>query len=85
MKFHSILWPGFPIDQQIITTTMNYFFHLFKYVVYNFYNVVLVSAIQQCKSAVIIHTSAPSVTSILSLHSIPPGPHRALDWASCAT
>ena len=34
--------------------------------IFNFYNVVLVSAIQQCKSAIIIHTLPPSPVSLPS-------------------
>ena len=46
------------------------------------YSVVLVSAIQQHKSAVIRHTSPPSLASS---YPIPSGYHRAPDWAPCAT
>ena len=43
----------------------------------------LISAIQQCKSAIIIHTSPPSLSCLPS--PIPPGHHRAPGWAPCAT
>ena len=54
-----------------------FFFNCFKK-----FSVVLVSAIQQHKSAVIRHTSPPSLASP---HPIPSGYHRAPDWAPCAT
>ena len=38
-----------------------------------FYSVVLVPVKQQCKSAIIIHTSPPSLDSLSSLHPIPSG------------
>ena len=41
----------------------------------------LVSALQQCKSAIDIHTSPPSWASLSSPASL--GDHRALSWASC--
>ena len=44
-----------------------------------------VSAIQQCKSAVIIHTSRPSRASLPSCHPIPPVYHRVPDWVPHAT
>ena len=44
-----------------------------------------VSAVKQCKSAIIIHTSPPSRTSLPSLHPIPPGHHGTSSWAPCAT
>ena len=36
----------------------------------------------KCNSAIIIHTSPSSIASLPSLHPIPPGHHRAPDWAS---
>ena len=41
----------------------------------------LVSALQQCKSAIDIHTSPPSWASLSSPASL--GDYRALSWASC--
>ena len=62
-----------------------YFFASFCiFVFFNFYNIVLVSAIQQCKSAIIIHISLPSSASFFSPHLSPPGYHRVPDWAPCA-
>ena len=43
-----------------------------------------VSAIKECESAVIIHTSPPSLASFPSPRPIPSGHHRAPDWALCA-
>ena len=40
-----------------------------------------VSAIKECESAVIIHTSPPSLASFPSPRPIPSGHHRAPDWA----
>ena len=45
----------------------------------------VVSAVQQCKSAIIIHISPPSWASLPSLHPTPLNCHRMLDWASCVT
>ena len=45
---------------------------LFNYLKF-FYSAVLVSAIQQCNLAIIIHTSPPSLDSLSSLHPIPSG------------
>ena len=44
-----------------------------------------VSAVQQCKSAIIIHISPPSWASLPSLHPTLLNCHRVLDWASCVT
>ena len=57
---------------------------LFNYLKF-FYSAVLVSAIQQCNLAIIIHTSPPSLDSLTSLLPISPGHHRAPDWAPCIT
>ena len=59
----------------------SFLFVCFQFFYLNFYSVVLVSTIQQCKSAVIIHTSPSSLASFPSPHPIPPGHHRAPDWA----
>ena len=48
------------------------------------YNVLLISAVQQCESAICIHISPPSWTSLPPLHPTPPGHHRTLSWAPCA-
>ena len=56
-------------------------FVCFQFFYLNFYSVVLVSTIQQCKSAVIIHTSPSSLASSPFPHPIPPGHHRAPDRA----
>ena len=45
----------------------------------------LVSATQQCKLVIIIHTSSPSLSPLPSPHPIPPGHHTVPDWAPCAT
>ena len=45
----------------------------------------LVFAIQQHKSAVIMYTPPPSPASLYLPHPIPPGHHRAPDWTPCAT
>ena len=42
--------------QLIMLNHVNFFFF------FNFYNVVLVSAVQQCKSGIVTHTSLPSLT-----------------------
>ena len=47
------------------------------------YNFVLVSVIKQHKSAIIIHVSPPSWTSLLILDHTPPGLHRAPGCAPC--
>ena len=53
-----------------------------KIIFFFFYNVVLVSSIKQHKAAIILHTSSPSLGSLLS-------PILSLsvitDWAPCAT
>ena len=58
-----------PISKSLpINTTMvflNGLFLIFLIKIY-FYNAVLVSAIQQCKSAIITHTSLPSLASLPS-------------------
>lgn len=41
--------------------------------------------LQQCKSAIIIHTSPGFLACLLYPHPIPPGHHRALDGAVSAT
>ena len=65
--------------------TQTFFFFHFKEFFFNFHNVALVSAIQQCESAIIIHTFPPSLPCLPPLpHPIPPGHHRAPDWAPCA-
>ena len=46
----------------------------------NFCNV-FISATQQCKSAIIIHTSLLAQISLRSPNSIPPSHHRGPDWA----
>ena len=48
------------------------------------YNVLLASAVQQCESAICIHISPPSWTSLQPLHPTPLGHHRTLSWAPCA-
>ena len=60
------------------------FYFLFNYLKI-FYSTVLVSAIQQCNSAVMIHTFTPSLASLPSPLPISPGHHRAPDWAPCVT
>ena len=60
------------------------FYFLFNYLKF-FYSAVLVSAIQQCNLAIIIHTSPSSLDSLTSLLPISPGHHRAPDWAPCIT
>lgn len=59
--------------------------YLFFYYYYflNFYNVELMSAIQQCESVMIIHLSLPSLAFLPSPHLTPLGHHRAPGWASC--
>ena len=52
---------------------------------FHFYNIVLVFAIQQHKSAMIMYTPTPSPASPLLPHPTPPGHHRAPDWTPCAT
>ena len=52
---------------------------------FHFYNIVLVFAIQQHKSAMIMYTPTPSPASPLLPHPTPPGHHRAPDQAPCAT
>ena len=47
------------------------------------YDVVLVSAIQQCESAIITHISPPSWVSLPS--PTPTGHHRVPGWAPCVT
>ena len=41
--------------------------YIYMYIYINFYSVVLISSIQQHKSAIIIHASAPSPASLPSL------------------
>lgn len=41
----------------------------------------LVSALQQLRSAIIIHTFPSSLTTLPFPPAIPPGHHRAADWA----
>ena len=52
---------------------------------FNFYIIVLVSAMHQHKSALIVQTFLPSLASFLSLHPIASGHLRVPDWAPCAT
>ena len=48
-------------------------------------NVVLVSAVQQCRSAIIVRMSPPSLASRPSPSPTCPGHHRALGWVPCVT
>ena len=48
------------------------------------YNVLLVSAVQQCESATCIHISPPSGTSLPPVHPTRLGHHGTLRWALCA-
>lgn len=59
--------------------TLDFFFF------FNFCSVVLISAIQQGEPGMIMHVSAPFQASLPSPHPIPPGHHRARDWAPSAT
>ena len=52
---------------------LSFFYFLNLNIKKKFYSVVLVSVKQQCKSAIIIHTSPPSLDSLSSLHPIPSG------------
>lgn len=61
------------------------FFFLFFLLIYfcccfNFYSVVLASAVQQCEWAIIIHISPPSWASLPSPCPAPLGHHREPDW-----
>ena len=67
MKFQSLGWEG-PLEQEMATNSSIFFFsklkaYLFIYFLIGeklLYNVVRISAIQQCKSAIIIHILPPS-------------------------
>ena len=59
------------------------FFYLFLIGGKLLYDVLLVSAVQQCESAVSIHISPLSRASLPSAHPVPLGHHRAPDWAAC--
>lgn len=60
-----------------------YFFN--KLIKKIFYNAVLVSALQHCRSAISIHPSPVSWDSHPSPHPTPLGHHRRPDWAPCVT
>ena len=55
-------------------------YFLFLFFFFNFYSVVLVSAIQQCKSAITVCTSPLSLVSIPSFHPISPDHYRVPGW-----
>ena len=63
----------------------HFFYFLFKYLKNYFYTIVLVSALQQCKSAIILHIFSPSLASFPSPYPILPGHHRVPDWAPYTT
>ena len=58
-------------------------FVFLNFLFFNFYNVVLVSAVQQCKSAIIIHISPPSQTFLPSPHRTPLGHHNRNSSCPC--
>ena len=63
------------LQKSLMTNQKNYacnFFTIF-YFIFLIYNAMLVSAIQQCESAIIIHKSPLSSASLLSLHPTPLG------------
>ena len=55
----------------------------FSFFLKNFYNVLLVSATEQCKSATIIHISPPYWASLPFPHPSPWGHHSGPGWAPC--
>ena len=59
-------------------------FYLFSFKEYNWFTTLLLSAIQQCGSAICIHTSPPSWASPPPRYPTPLDHHRALSWAPCA-
>ena len=65
------------------TVWLNWQSAFFSFLFFNIYNVVLVSAIQQLKSTIIIDICPPSWASFLSPQRTPIGDHGVPDWAPC--
>ena len=68
--FYFWLFIQFAIYTQDLCLCNTFSFVFLNFLFFSFYNVVLVSAVQQCKSAIIIHISPPSRTFLPS--HIPP-------------
>ena len=76
-------WKLCPQKKNQPTDVYNSFIQFFFGLFYDFYNIVLVSAIQQREWATGIHILPISYASLSCPHPTLWGYHRAPDWASC--
>ena len=82
-----ILWTGNNLKKcllcslPVLSNFCTFFFFLVQLdsFYYSFYSVVLIFAIQQHRSARIMHTCPPFLASLPSCHPVPPSHHRAPD------
>ena len=72
-----------PYTHKICIYAILCFSFFLNFLFFNFYKVVLVSAVQQHKSAIIIHLSPPSGTFLHSPHPTPLGHHNRNSSCHC--